>query len=479
LTGKKSDSPLWKGRSSGMVNDIMLEMGESISLDIELFEEDIRGSKIHSEMLNKIGILSKEELQKIHTGLDQIREEIIEGQMDLRIELEDIHTHIENRLTELTGDTGKKLHTARSRNDQIALDTHLYVKKSAIQSMKSMYDLCEALLKRAEEHTDFLLPGYTHMQVAQPIRLSHHLLAHFWSFLRDFDRFHQSFQSADRLPLGSGAMAGVNYPTDRKYIQKKLNFQSIYPNSMDAVSTRDHIMDFLYASGVFMVHASRISEEIIIWNSIEFSFITLPDSLTTGSSIMPQKKNPDLAELSRGKTGRVCGNLFSLMTNLKGLPLTYNRDLQEDRFPLLDSSKQIQMTSQALTEMIRTAVFNKHNMQSSLEKGFATATDLADALVSEKNIPFREAHHIAGDLVRVCMENGCTLQTISDELRAKISPLLEDRAFFRNAIDLFKSADKKISESGTSLPRQKDQLNQAQQELSSRKEILKRNAEPS
>jgi len=479
LSENKSGLPLWQGRSSGRVHDITLEMGESISLDIELYEEDIRGSSAHAAMLHRSGILTAEELSSIQNALGGIKKEIENGEMELRIDLEDIHTHIENRLTELIGEAGKKLHTARSRNDQVAVDTHLFVKKSSLKMMESILALCETLLKRASENIDVILPGYTHMQVAQPVRLSHHLLSHYWSFLRDFDRFANAHASADRMPLGSGAMAGVNYATDREFLRKELDFASIYPNSMDAVSTRDHILDFLYSASMFMLHISRISEEIIIWNSIEFSFITLPDSLTTGSSIMPQKKNPDLAELSRGKTGRVYGHLLSLLTNLKGLPLTYNRDLQEDRLPLLDTFKQAGMASEAMRQMIESAAFNGDKMQLSLEKGFATATDLADALVSEKKVPFREAHHITGALVGECVKGGYTLQTIPKESRKKISPLLEDDQFFAEAVDLKKSADKKISAGGTARNRQLEQISLAEENIKERKETLTANARSS
>ncbi len=450
----------------------MVRMGQSIDLDIKMYREDIAGSEAHASMLASIGILTQEELQSIHQGLKQIKKEIENGEMELRYELEDIHTHIENRLTELIGEAGKKLHTARSRNDQVAVDTHLSVIRSSLSAARNLTDLCDALLRRAQESSDTVLPGYTHLQVAQPVRLSHHLLSHFWAFCRDAERFLRTAEYARKLPLGSGAMAGVNYPTDREMLRRTLGFTSVYPNSMDAVSSRDHILEFLHSCSVFAVHASRISEEIILWNSTEFGFIELPDFLTTGSSIMPQKKNPDLAELSRGKTGRLIGNHINLLINVKGLPLTYNRDLQEDRFPLLDSAEQIHMITESLTAMAEHMKFRKEKMQRSLEAGFATATDLADALVQKKGIPFREAHHITGRLVGLCAEKGFFLSSAPPELRKEVHEALADESFYQAAIDLKTSADKKISYGGTALHRQEEQLREASAALQTLNEEL-------
>lgn len=461
-TGEKNQ--LWAGRSDGSVADITVRMGESISLDIQLYREDIRGSVAHARMLERIGILDATEREAIENGLRQIKNEIEAGGFPLRPELEDIHTHVENRLTELIGDAGKKLHTARSRNDQVAVDTHLFVRRAAAELGATIGTLCDTLLERALQPATrkIVLPGYTHLQVAQPIRLSHHLLAHFWAFARDIEQFARANETASALPLGSGAMAGVNYATDREFLREELGFQSIYPNSMDAVASRDHILDFLYACTVFFTHASRISEELILWNSVEFAFVSLPDALTTGSSIMPQKKNPDLAELTRGKTGRVQGNLLNLLTNIKSLPLTYNRDLQEDRFPLLDSYAQTMLAAEALTAMLAGVEFHGERMLSSLDRGFAQATDLADALVSERGVPFREAHHLVGALVRQCVESGTTLGQATPELRAKAGDYFADEEFYGRAVSLENSADKKVSFGGTGqapLERQLDAAN--------------------
>ncbi len=456
---------LWAGRSDGQLSDIVIALGESISLDKELYLEDLRGSSVHAQMLCKIGILQKQELNEIQKGLSQIREEIENGSFAFDIALEDIHTHIEKRLVEICPDAGRRLHTARSRNDQVALDTHLYVITRAIQLAKEILQLCTVLLQQASSHTDTLLPGYTHLQIAQPIRLSHHLLAYFWSFIRDLKRCANVVKGAGYLPLGSGAFAGVNYQTDRIFMQKELGFHSIYSNSMDAISSRDHILDFIYFTAVFMTHASRLSEEIVLWHSQEFAFLSLPDHLTTGSSIMPQKKNPDLAELIRGKTGRLQANLHNLFTNLKGLPMSYNRDLQEDRFPLLDSYKQTLLCVKALTAMISEAQYNASNMHAALQKGFAVATDLADALVQEKGIAFRDAHHLVGHLVQYCVEHKLSLDQVNREERRKISSYFEDDAFYKAAIDIRASVEKKRSYGGTSLYAQKEQLRQAQDEL--------------
>ncbi|MCR9143262.1 MAG: argininosuccinate lyase [bacterium] len=451
MTDSGAKNQLWAGRSDGDVADITVRMGESISLDIQLYREDIRGSVAHARMLEGIGVLSAAERAAIEGGLRTIKAEIEAGNFPLRPELEDIHTHVENRLTELIGEAGKKLHTARSRNDQVAVDTHLFVRRASAELGAAITGLCDTLLERAtqDQTREIVLPGYTHLQVAQPIRLSHHLLAHFWAFSRDINRFARAAETANDLPLGSGAMAGVNYATDREFLRRDLGFARIAPNSMDAVASRDHILDFLYACTVFMTHASRVSEELILWNSVEFAFISLPDALTTGSSIMPQKKNPDLAELTRGKTGRVQGNLVNLLTNIKSLPLTYNRDLQEDRFALLDSYAQTGMAIEALTAMMAGVVFHGERMRASLDRGFAQATDLADALVSERDVPFREAHHLVGALVRECVDAGTTLRKISAAARAGVSEYFADDEFFFRAVSLENSADKKVSYGGT------------------------------
>ncbi|MCB1326600.1 MAG: argininosuccinate lyase [Spirochaetales bacterium] len=462
---KQSGTQLWAGRSSGNLSSIAVEMGESISLDIQLYREDLRASLAHARMLAHVGILDRAELKAIGDGLRQIRQEIESNSLPLRPELEDIHTHVENRLTEIIGEAGKKLHTARSRNDQIAVDMHLFVRRACAEIGAVWIGLLESLSKAAAREIDTILPGYTHLQVAQPVRLSHHLLAHFWSFARDLGRLKRAAKTAGDLPLGSGALAGVNYETDREFLREELGFTGIYANSMDAVSTRDYLLDFLYALSVFATHASRLAEELILWNSLEFGFVHLPDELTTGSSIMPQKKNPDLAELSRGKSGRMIANLMNLLVNLKSLPLTYNRDLQEDRQPVLDSYRQSLLIGRALQAMIEGAVFDRGRMRAAVERGFATATDLADALVSERGLSFREAHHLVGNLVARAAEHGTTLAGAPATLREAVSPLLKDDEFYTKAISLSASTERKVSAGGTAKHRQEEQLQHAGREL--------------
>ncbi len=455
---------LWKGRTEGKIHPVLQKLGESISLDIKLFMEDIKGSYEHAKMLHKINILTNEELDLILNGLKQIRNEILNQQFKIDIELEDIHTHVENRLKEIIGPIAGKLHTARSRNDQIALDTHLYVKRLSYEILSRLIDICELILERSKSYIDIIFPAYTHLQVAQPVRFAHYLMSYFWTFLRDIERILFTIDQADRLPLGCGAVAGVNYQNDRIFLKQALQFKELYENSMDAVSSRDHILNLLYAISVIAVHCSRLCEEFIIFSSIEFNFIELPDSLTTGSSIMPQKKNPDLAELIRGKTGRFISNLNQLMITLKGLPLTYNRDLQEDRKSLMES-EEILLILEGIYLMLSSFEIKEKNFELSLKKGFATATDLADALVLYKNIPFREAHHIVGELIKICLENNYDLFTIPKELRQSVNPILGDDEFYFKSIDLNQSCEKKVSRGGTNRSRLLEQMEYARTKL--------------
>lgn len=455
---------LWQGRTNGTVDDVLIKLGESISLDIYLYKEDIKGSYEHAKMLKKIGILSEEEFKQISYGLKIIQKEIENNQFPLKIELEDIHTHIESRLKELIGNTAGKLHTGRSRNDQIALDTHLFVKRNSIEIVNLLIKINQTIIKKSEEYIEIIFPSYTHLQIAQPIRFSHYLLAYFWMFSRDIERFLFTIEQADRLPLGSGAVAGVNYSNDREFLKTNLQFKEIYENSMDAVSNRDHILNFLYSLSVLAIHISRLCEEFIIYNTTEFKFIELPDEFTTGSSLMPQKKNPDLLELIRGKTARYISNLQTLMIILKGLPMTYNRDLQEDRKPLVESIE-MKFILDGIWKIISNFRICEENVKETLKKGFSTATDLADSLVIHKNIPFREAHHIVGKLVQYCIENQYDLFTIPKEERKQINPLLEDDLFYFSSINLETSTEKKISRGGTSKKRIEEQILYAKQKL--------------
>ncbi len=472
MSQDKENTKLWGGRFDSPTSNIMERIGESISFDHRLFKHDIRGSIAHSKNLHRIGVLSEREMNSILSGLEQIEKEIEENKLPFKASLEDIHMHIESRLTELIGDTGKKLHTARSRNDQVAQDVRLFIHDSILSIQVELYKLLIILYNKAENSIDIVMPGYTHLQVAQPIRVSHYLLSYFWAIKRDFDQFEFTKNINHTLVLGSGALAGVNYPTDREFIAKELGISSVSENSIDSVSQRDHILNFLFASSQLMVHLSRLCEEIIIFSSVEFSFISLPDSLTTGSSIMPQKKNPDIAELIRGKSARVISNLQHLFILIKGLPLSYNRDLQEDKIPLFDTLDQVLLSVEGVSAMIKEMEFHSESMQNSLEKGFATATDLADYLVTSKQIPFREAHELTGRLVSICVSKNWTLFSVPEEIRKEISPHFTGTEY-ETAISLSLSTDKKNVFGGTARIRQLEQLELANQILDSLKNSKK------
>ncbi len=395
---------LWGGRFKKETNSSVEEFGASVFFDYKLATEDIQGSIAHAKMLCKAKVLTEAEKEKIIAGLESIAQEIKEGTFEFKVELEDVHMNIEKRLSEKIGSLGGKLHTARSRNDQVALDMHLFMKKENRQLVALLQDLQETLLLLAEKYFDVIFPGYTHLQRAQPVLFSHHLLAYFWMFQRDRERLNEQYKRCDLMPLGAGALAGTTFSIDREELASELGFSSLYENSMDAVSDRDYILEFLAGTSITMMHLSRLSEEIILWSSQEFGFIELDDSFTTGSSIMPQKKNPDVAELVRGKTGRVYGHLISLLTVLKGLPLAYNKDLQEDKEGLFDSLDTVKKSLSIFSAMLKTMQVNKENMRKAVSKDFSAATDLADYLVKEAKIPFREAHEVVGKMVAYCLD---------------------------------------------------------------------------
>jgi argininosuccinate lyase len=455
---------LWGGRFSEAPSSLMVRIGESISYDKALYHQDIQGSISHSRMLKKIGILTLEEQKKIETALLKIRKEIESGDFEFKIESEDIHMSIETRLTEILGDLGKKLHTARSRNDQVSQDVRLFLKDEIRSILKDLFGLLSTWVDKAEKTVSIVIPGYTHLQIAQPIRASHYFLSHFWANVRDFEDFLSSYDRADELVLGSGALAGVNYETDRDFLMLDLNLSRMSENSIDAVSQRDHVLKFLYASSQFFIHASRFCEEVILFSSQEFSYFRLPDSLTTGSSIMPQKKNPDVAELIRGKSGRVIGGLNHMFLMMKGTPFAYNRDFQEDKIPLFDAIKQVKLAIEGITEMVEGVELFPNNAVRSLRSGFSTATDLADWLVFQKKIPFRTSHEIVGQLVRVCSEKGWDLFTIPVGERGKIHAVLADPGYDA-AIVLETSCDKKNVYGGTAKHRQIEQLKSAKRKL--------------
>lgn len=466
------EKKLWGGRFDAPPSSLMIRIGESISFDKELYVHDIEGSISHSRMLKRIGILSESEQRKIETGLIQIKKEIDSGKFEFKIENEDIHMSVESRLTELLGDLGKKLHTGRSRNDQVSQDVRLYIKSEVEAVLVLLLDLLAAWLGKAEAHTKTIIPGYTHLQIAQPIRASHYFLSHFWANVRDFEDFLDAYERADELVLGSGALAGVNYATDREFLKKDLSLSRISENSIDAVSQRDHIFKFLFAASQFMIHVSRFCEEIILYTSQEFSYFKLPDHLTTGSSIMPQKKNPDVAELIRGKAGRVIGSLTHLLVMVKGTPLSYNRDFQEDKLPLFDTVKQIKLSIEGVRDMVLGIQVFPENALRSLRSGFSTATDLADWLVSAKGIPFRSAHEIVGELVKHCSAKGYDLFNIPSGERGQIHAVLTDPGYDA-AISLETSCDKKDVMGGTSFSRQKEQIKRAKAKVNELTKKLK------
>jgi argininosuccinate lyase len=420
-----SSKKLWGGRFTDSSAEITERLSASIDYDRRLYAQDIAGSKAHAKMMNSINVLTDGELSDILTGLDEIKKEIDQGIFTFSSDLEDIHMNIESQLTKRIGDAGKKLHTGRSRNDQVALDERLFILDSAREVRNLLLNLMESLVIQAEKNIDTLIPGYTHLQVAQPVRFAHHLLAYAWQFSRDIKRLDFSISSADSLPLGAGAMSGVNYPSNREMVREELGFSSIIINSMDAVSDRDFILDFLYFSSVCALHLSRLSEELVLWSTSEFSYIRLHDSHTTGSSIMPQKRNPDLAELIRGKTGRVYGNLVTLLTILKGLPMTYNRDLQEDKEPLFDSLDTISLSLQGMTAMISEMTVNSDVMKQGVYSNFSTATDLADYLV-KKGVPFRQSHEIVGSVVKFCEDEKKDFFALTFDDLKSFSTLIEE-----------------------------------------------------
>ncbi len=402
---------LWGGRFTRDTDASVEEFTSSISFDQRMYRQDILGSMAHARMLGRCGILTQEETDCIIAGLASILADIEAGNFSFEIALEDIHMNIEKRLTERIGSVGGKLHTARSRNDQVALDTHMYM-KMAIQSIAELiYSMEQSLVEVAEANMDVILPGYTHLQRAQPVLFAHHMLAYFHMLARDFERLQGAWDRTDIMPLGAGALAGTTFPINRRMVAEELKFSQIYANSMDAVSDRDYILEFLSFASILMVHLSRLSEELILWSSTEFAFIELDDAHCTGSSIMPQKKNPDVCELVRGKTGRVVGHLMAMLTILKGLPMTYNKDLQEDKEGVFDTVDTLKFSLSVYASMLKGMKVNAARMRQVLDDDFSNATDMADYLV-RKGLPFREAHSVVGRAVRLAIETDRSLTEI-------------------------------------------------------------------
>lgn len=433
---------LWGGRFTKETDKLVYNFNASISFDQKFYKQDICGSKAHVAMLAKQGILTEEEKDQITEGLDGILKDVEEGKLEITSEYEDIHSFVEANLIDRIGDAGKKLHTGRSRNDQVALDMKLYVRDEIDETDKELKDLLLALQKIMEENVHTYMPGFTHLQKAQPVTLAHHVGAYFEMFRRDRDRLFDIRKRMNTCPLGAGALAGTTYPLDRAYTAELLGFDAPTRNSMDSVSDRDYVIELLSAFSTIMMHLSRFSEEIILWNSNEYRFVEIDDAYSTGSSIMPQKKNPDIAELVRGKTGRVYGALNALLTTMKGIPLAYNKDMQEDKEWAFDAMDTAKGCITLFAGMLKTMQFNKDRMEESAKHGFTNATDAADYLVNH-GVPFRDAHGIVGKLVLTCIEKKIPLDELPLEEYRKISPVFEEDIY--KAIDLETCVNKRVT----------------------------------
>lgn len=418
---------LWGGRFEGETDALVLRLNNSLPFDRRLWRQDIEGSIAHATMLGATGILSEQEADQIVAGLQALRADLETGQVALPEDAEDVHAAVESLLRERIGPIAGKLHTARSRNDQVATDVRLYLRAECDALVAEIREFQETLLDIAAQHFETVMPGYTHLQHAQPIVLAHHLLAYFWMLSRDVERLNACRGRVNRLPLGAAALAGTGFPIDREHVARQLQFDALLENSLDAVSDRDFIAEFLACAAILMMHLSRLAEEIILWNSPEFGFVILDDSVTTGSSIMPQKKNPDVAELVRGKTGRVYGNLTAILTLLKGLPLAYNKDLQEDKEPLFDTIDTLHLVLPAFRKTLASARFQVERMREATAGDFSTATDLADYLVRQ-GMTFREAHEVVGQIVRHCIAHRLTLEALDVATIQALCPALAERA---------------------------------------------------
>jgi argininosuccinate lyase len=453
----------WGGRFGGRPSDLMQRINASIGFDKRLWSEDIAASKAHAAMLRDQGIVGEADAAAILQGLDQIAAEFERDGVPERIELEDIHMTVEHRLSELIGEASGRLHTARSRNDQVATDFRLWVRNASDKAIDAIRELQRVLVERAEEHADSVMPGFTHLQVAQPVTLGHHLLAYFEMLKRDVSRFSDARARMNECPLGSAALAGTGFPIDRHATADALGFDRPTANSLDSVSDRDFALDYLTAAAQCALHLSRLAEELILWASAPFGFVKLSDDYSTGSSIMPQKRNPDAAELVRGHSGRIVGALTALMVTMKGLPLAYSKDMQDDKEPVFEASDLLTLSLQALAGMVETVEFVPERMREAAGTGYSTATDLADWLVREANVPFREAHHITGRAVKAAEERGCDLADLSiDELQG-IDARIDDRVFDVLSVDA--SVRSRTSYGGTSPERVREQIAAAKEEL--------------
>ena len=433
---------LWGGRFTKETDQLVYNFNASITFDQKFYKQDIEGSIAHVCMLGKQGILTKEEMQSIVKTLNEIKEEVESGKLEISTEYEDIHSFVEATLIDRLGDTGKKLHTGRSRNDQVALDMRLYTRLEVLYTDGLLEELLNTLIKIMEENTETIMPGFTHLQKAQPITLAHHMGAYFEMFKRDRQRLHDIFKRMNYCPLGSGALAGTTYPLDREYTAELMGFYGPTLNSMDGVSDRDYLIEYLAALSTIMMHLSRFSEEIIIWNSNEYQFVEIDDAYSTGSSIMPQKKNPDIAELIRGKAGRVYGALMSMLTVMKAIPLAYDKDLQEDKELTFDAIDTVKGCLLLFTGMVSTMTFRKDVMEASAKNGFTNATDAADYLVNH-GVPFRDAHGIIGQLVLLCIDENKALDDLTLEQFKSISPVFEEDIY--DAISMKTCVEKRVT----------------------------------
>ena len=453
---------MWAGRTDGETSKLADDFNSSIHFDLKMYKQDITGSMAHAAMLGAKNIISKADADTLIEGLEGILNDLESGALSFDMSCEDIHMFVEQELTARLGDVGKKLHTARSRNDQVALDLRMYLRDECIEITKLIKELLSAVTNKAEEYKGAIMPGYTHLQRAQPITFGHHLMAYAMMLLRDLDRLSDCKKRMNQSPIGCCALAGTTYDTDRHFEAARLGFDGICRNSLDGVSDRDFCLELLSALSILMMHLSRFSEEIILWSSWEFKFIELSDAFTTGSSIMPQKKNPDMAELIRGKTGRVYGDLMALLTTLKGLPLAYNKDMQEDKEGIFDACETVRMCLSVMAPMIDGMRAIPENMKKAAQGGFINATDLADYLV-KKGLPFRSAYKISGQIVAKCISEGKVLETLSLSEYKEFSELFEDDVF--NDISLETCVEKRISEGGTSVSSVESQIKFVKEQL--------------
>jgi len=463
MSDRPPSQKTWGGRFRAAASDLMTRINASISFDKRLWREDIQASKAHAAMLREQGIIGSEDAEAILNGLDTIAGEFERDGVPERVELEDIHMTVEHRLTELIGPAAGRLHTARSRNDQVATDFRLWVRTACDDAIANIAELQRALVEVADRHADTAMPGFTHLQVAQPITLGHHLLAYYEMLRRDVSRFAAARERMNESPLGSAALAGTGFPLNREMTASALGFDRPTANSLDSVSDRDFALDYLSAAAQCSLHLSRLAEELIIWASPQFGFVKLSDAFSTGSSIMPQKRNPDAAELVRGHSGRILGSLTSLMVTMKGLPLAYSKDMQDDKEPVFEAADLLMLSLEAMTGMIETVEFVPERMRAAAEQGFSTATDLADWLVREAGVPFREAHHITGAAVKAAEDRGCNLDQLPFEVLKQIDARIGERVFDVLSVDA--SIRSRTSYGGTAPERVREQIAKAKADL--------------